>query len=109
MSRSSSWSARNSANTPYVIDRAEARGPNGVAISMANSQQRLYLAYRVDGGRLRTMESVREGGPAIVSRGVFTANKLPTPWLNRCAAGLLSGEPMDATGAHARQVVLSAD
>jgi hypothetical protein len=70
----------------YVIDRAEARGPNEVAISMANRQQRLNLLYRVENGRLRTMESVRQGGPAIVRGGVFTANRLPTPWLSRCSA-----------------------
>jgi len=46
----------------YVIDRAEARGPNGIAISMANEQRRLNLLYRVEGERLRTMESAREGG-----------------------------------------------
>jgi len=74
----------------YVIDRAEARGPNGIATSMANEQQRLNLLYRVEGRRLRTMESAREGGATIVASGLLTASKMPTPWLNRCAPGTMA-------------------
>jgi len=69
----------------YVIDRAEARGPSEVAISMANQQQRLHLIYRMQNGRLRTMESARQGGAVVVRGGAFTANGRPTPWLNRCS------------------------
>jgi hypothetical protein len=71
----------------YVIDRAEARGSNIIAISMANEQQRLNLVYRVEGKRLRTMESARAAGPTIVAGGVFTANRMPTPWIIKCRAG----------------------
>jgi hypothetical protein len=70
----------------YVIERAEPRGSNQVAISMANPQWRLDLLYRVEHGRLRTMESVRHDGTVVVRGGVFTANGRPTPWLVRCSA-----------------------
>jgi opacity protein-like surface antigen len=70
----------------YVIDRAEARGRNEVAISMVNPQLRLDLVYRVENGRLRTVQSVQRGGSIVVGGGVFTANGRPTPWLTRCSA-----------------------
>jgi hypothetical protein len=73
----------------YVIDRAEARGPNELAISMVNPTLRLDLVYRVENGRLRTMQSVREDGRVIVSGGVLAANQQPTPWLNRCSADIV--------------------
>jgi hypothetical protein len=70
----------------YVIDRAVALGRGGLSISMANAEKRLNLAYALDGGRLRTMESAHDGVQvAIVSRGVFTATGRPTPWLSRCS------------------------
>jgi hypothetical protein len=69
----------------YVIDRAVLLGRGGLSISMANAQKRLNLAYALDGGRLRTMESALDGvQAAIVSRGVYTATGHPTPWLSRC-------------------------
>jgi hypothetical protein len=69
----------------YVIDRAVPLGRGGVSISMINAEKRLNLAYALDGGRLRTMESALDGEQvSIVSRGVFTATGRPTPWLSRC-------------------------
>ncbi len=73
----------------YVIDHAEALGPNEVVISMANPQLRLDLRYRVENGRLRTMESARRDGAVVVRGGMFTATKRPTPWLNRCSAEIV--------------------
>jgi hypothetical protein len=68
----------------YVIDRAAALGGGGLSVSMANPKQRLNIVYAVDGSRLRTMESVREGGQVIVTRGVLMTSNQPTPWLNKC-------------------------
>ncbi len=69
----------------YVIDRAVALGQDQLSISMVNTERRINLIYALDGGRLRTMESARDGERvAIVARGVFTANGRPTPWLTRC-------------------------
>ena len=48
----------------YVIDHAQALGRDEITTSMASEQQRLNLVYRVEGRRLRTFESVREGGAA---------------------------------------------
>ena len=53
---------------------------------MVNPEKRLHLLYRVEGGRLRTMQSAREGGPVVVSGGVFTGNRMQTPWLHKCSA-----------------------
>jgi len=68
----------------YVIDHAEVRRRDEIATSMVNERQRLNLVYRMEGWRLRTFESVREGGEPIVVGGVFVANGAPTPWFNKC-------------------------
>jgi hypothetical protein len=70
----------------YVIERAEPRGSNEVAVRMANPQWTLNLLYRVEGGRLRTMESVRHDGTVVIRAGVFAGNGRPTQWLERCSA-----------------------
>jgi len=79
------WATPQARQYAYVIDRAQARGRDEISISMANERQRLNLLYRVEGRRLRTMESAREGGSPIVIGGVFVENRAPTPWFNKCA------------------------
>ncbi|MGH6771413.1 MAG: hypothetical protein ACRECO_20625 [Xanthobacteraceae bacterium] len=68
----------------YTIDVAVEVSQNDIEISMTDGNQRFDVVYRVEDGRIRTMESIRESGDQIIAEGRSVANGAPTQWFRKC-------------------------
>jgi hypothetical protein len=74
----------NRRRSSYTIDLAVEVSQNDIEISMTDGNQRFDVVYRVEDGRIRTMESVRESGDQIIADGRSVASGAPTQWFRKC-------------------------
>jgi hypothetical protein len=68
-----------------VIDRAAESSANELAISGTIEARRFDMRLRIEGKRMRTLESATEGGQTVIVGGHFVNGGAPVPWFSKCS------------------------
>jgi hypothetical protein len=68
-----------------LVDRANSARATELTMSGMLADKRHNVVLRIDGKRMRVMESAQEGGATLVTGGRFTNGNAETPWFHQCA------------------------